>query len=117
MNEQGSYKNAKGVFPWKEGDEPSEITIRRLRDGNTPQWIFVEQWLPPVGQVVKATDGQYIIESHVMLDGDWSFTYWTNSKDDAGPVIAWLYEPPIEMPKPPTAEDHEQWLEQRKVIP
>lgn len=31
--EPGSYKHAKGVIPWKEGDEKSEDIIRRLRDG------------------------------------------------------------------------------------
>ncbi len=30
--EPGSYKRAKGAIPWKEGDEPAEIIIRRLRD-------------------------------------------------------------------------------------
>ena len=114
MNERGFYKNAKGVIPWQEGDEPSEVTIRRLRDGNVPQWIFVEQWLPPVGQVVKVTDGQYVIESLVMPSGDWSFTYWTDGRDDARPVIAWLYEPMIELPSPPTIADYEEWLAQRK---
>lgn len=114
MDERGFYKNAKCVFPWQHGDELAEITIRQLRDSNQVEWVYVEQWLPPVGQVVKATDGQYIIESHVIL-GDWSFTYWINGKDDAGPVIAWLYEPPIEMPKPPTIAEHDEWLEQRKV--
>jgi hypothetical protein len=29
----GSYKSARGVIPWKEGDELSEVTIRRMRDG------------------------------------------------------------------------------------
>ena len=88
-----------------------------MSDSNQVEWVYVEQWLPPVGQVVKATDGQYIIESHVMSNGKWLFSYWINGIDDAGPVIAWLYEPPIEMPKHPTIEDHEQWLEQRKVTP
>lgn len=32
MTEPGSYKNAKGLFPWKPGDEPAEDTLRRLRD-------------------------------------------------------------------------------------
>lgn len=30
--EPGSYLNARGVFPWKEGDEPPEELIRRMRD-------------------------------------------------------------------------------------
>jgi hypothetical protein len=30
--EPGSYKRARGAIPWKEGDEPAEVTIRRLRD-------------------------------------------------------------------------------------
>ena len=30
--EPGSYKRARGAIPWKEGDEPSEDIIRRLRD-------------------------------------------------------------------------------------
>ena len=29
---RGSYRQARGVLPWKRGDEPSEITIRRMRD-------------------------------------------------------------------------------------
>lgn len=28
----GSYRRARGAIPWKEGDEPAEVTIRRLRD-------------------------------------------------------------------------------------
>jgi hypothetical protein len=27
-----SYKEAKGIIPWQQGDEPSEATIRRIRD-------------------------------------------------------------------------------------
>lgn len=27
-----SYKQAAGAIPWKEGDEPAEVTIRRGRD-------------------------------------------------------------------------------------
>ncbi len=30
--EPGSYKKAKGIFPWKPGDEEPEILLRRLRD-------------------------------------------------------------------------------------
>ena len=86
-----------------------------MSDSNQVEWVYVEQWLPPVGQVVKATDGRYVIEAHIMLDGDWSFTYWNGGRDDAGPVIAWLYEPPIEMPKPPTVEDHERWLMNKHI--
>jgi hypothetical protein len=29
----GNYQVARGIFDWQEGDEPAEITIRRLRDG------------------------------------------------------------------------------------
>ena len=29
----GNYQIARGIFDWQEGDEPAEITIRRLRDG------------------------------------------------------------------------------------
>lgn len=35
-----SYKNAKGAIPWHEGDEPSEVAIRRMRDGS-PNMICV----------------------------------------------------------------------------
>lgn len=28
----GSYRQARGVLPWREGDEPSEVLIRRVRD-------------------------------------------------------------------------------------
>lgn len=28
----GSYKLARGIFQWSEGDEPAEVSIRRLRD-------------------------------------------------------------------------------------
>lgn len=28
----GSYKAARGAFNWSEGDEPAEVTIRRIRD-------------------------------------------------------------------------------------
>lgn len=28
----GSYKEARGVLPWETGDEPAEVSIRRLRD-------------------------------------------------------------------------------------
>lgn len=31
--EPGSYKRARGIIPWTEGDEPAEVSIRRLRDG------------------------------------------------------------------------------------
>ena len=34
--EAGSYKDARGVFGWQEGDEPAEDTIRRLRDNDAP---------------------------------------------------------------------------------
>ena len=27
-----SYKQARGILPWHDGDEPSEVTMRRLRD-------------------------------------------------------------------------------------
>ncbi len=30
----GSYKSAYGIIPYNEGEEPSEILIRRLRDDN-----------------------------------------------------------------------------------
>jgi len=30
---KGDYKNAKGVLPWKKGDELSEHIINRFRDG------------------------------------------------------------------------------------
>lgn len=30
--EPGSYRRARGLVPWKEGDEPPETTIRRLRE-------------------------------------------------------------------------------------
>lgn len=29
----GGFRNARGVLPWKEGDELPEVMIRRLRDG------------------------------------------------------------------------------------
>jgi len=28
----GAFKRACGLIPWKEGDEPAEVTIRRIRD-------------------------------------------------------------------------------------
>ena len=28
----GSYRQARGAVPWHEGDEPAEVTIRRIRD-------------------------------------------------------------------------------------
>ena len=28
----GSYKIARGIFQWSQGDEPAEVSIRRLRD-------------------------------------------------------------------------------------
>lgn len=31
--EQSSFHKARGLFEWKEGDEPAELAIRRLRDG------------------------------------------------------------------------------------
>ncbi|MBI5841947.1 MAG: hypothetical protein HZB19_17805 [Chloroflexi bacterium] len=30
--EQGSYKHARGVLPWKQGDEKPEVTLRRMRN-------------------------------------------------------------------------------------
>lgn len=30
--EPGTYKIARGIFPWTESDEPAEVSIRRLRD-------------------------------------------------------------------------------------
>jgi hypothetical protein len=29
---RGDYRRARGILPWKEGDEPAEKTIRRIRD-------------------------------------------------------------------------------------
>lgn len=106
MSKDG-FKNAKGILPWKEGDEPSEITIRRLRDGNVPQWIFVEQWLPPERNVVhRVTNGYKMFWAYCTKQGKWA--QFANKCVD---IIAWLYEPLIEIPEPPTIEDHEQWLE------
>lgn len=34
--EPGSYKQARGVFDWQEGDEPAEDTIRRIRGDDDP---------------------------------------------------------------------------------
>lgn len=34
--EPGSYKKARGVFERQEGDEPAEVSIRRIRDGSPP---------------------------------------------------------------------------------
>jgi hypothetical protein len=31
---EGNFKKARGVLPWKEGDEPSEVIIRRIRGGS-----------------------------------------------------------------------------------
>ncbi len=31
--EPGSFKNARGILPWSEGDEKAEGTIRRMCDG------------------------------------------------------------------------------------
>lgn len=31
---KGSYKQARGIIPWREGDELPEVLIRRIRDGN-----------------------------------------------------------------------------------
>lgn len=30
--QSGSYKAARGAFNWSEGDEPAEVTVRRIRD-------------------------------------------------------------------------------------
>jgi len=30
----GSYRQARGIVPWREGDEPSEVIIRRIRDAS-----------------------------------------------------------------------------------
>lgn len=30
--ERGSYKHARGVLPWKQGDEKPEVTLRRMRN-------------------------------------------------------------------------------------
>ena len=108
-----NYKNAKGVFPWKEGDEPSEITIRRLRDGNVPQWIFVEQWLPRERNVVlRVTNGNKMFWAYCNKHGK-----WVQFANECVDVIAWLYEPPMETPEPPTIAEHDEWLAQRKVTP
>lgn len=32
-SEPGSYKETRGVLAWKEGDEPAEDSIRRIRGG------------------------------------------------------------------------------------
>lgn len=29
-----SYKQARGIIPWQDGDEPAEVSIRRYRDGS-----------------------------------------------------------------------------------
>ena len=104
MSKNG-FENAKGVFPWQPGDEPSEITIRRLRGGNIPQWIFVEQWEPKPLDEVKITDGINICRGYVTKRNTW-ITIGAHSCDP----IAWLYEP-FNMPEPPTIEEHEKWLE------
>lgn len=103
-----SYKNAKGVFPSQPGDEPAEITIRRLRDGG-PFWIFVDQWLPPPSTYVKVTDGKLIAEGCIRaVTKEWSVMF--NYK--FGDVIAWLSEPSI--PPPPTRAEYEQYKAQMK---
>ena len=30
--EHGSYKHARGVLPWKQGDEKPEVILRRMRN-------------------------------------------------------------------------------------
>jgi len=104
------YKNAKGIFPLQPGDEPSEVTIRRLRDGNTPQWIFVEQWLPRERNVVhRVTNGYKMFWAYCNKHGK-----WVQFANECVDVIAWLYEPPMETPEPPTIEEHAQWLKGRE---
>ncbi|MCL4253390.1 MAG: hypothetical protein KJ043_06390 [Anaerolineae bacterium] len=34
LEAMGDYQSARGIFDWQDGDEPAEITIRRLRDGS-----------------------------------------------------------------------------------
>lgn len=104
MSKNG-FENAKGVFPWQPGDEPSEITIRKLRDGG-PFWIWVEQWLPPLGETIKVTDGEIVCNGYI---GAVTKKWCWHHIGKFGGVIAWLYEPDI--PQPPTIEEHEKWLE------
>jgi hypothetical protein len=33
LKNMGNYQLGRGIFEWQAGDEPAEITIRRLRDG------------------------------------------------------------------------------------
>ena len=101
---EDSYKNAKGIFLWKEGDEPSEITICRLRDGG-PFLIWVEQWSPPHGETVKVTDGEIVCNGYI---GAVTKKWCWHHIGKFGGVIAWLYEPPI--PPPPTREEHKEYL-------
>lgn len=103
-----SYKNAKGVFPWQPGDEPAEITIRKLRDGG-PFWIWVEQWLPPLGETVTVTDGEVVTKGYIgAVTKKWAWHHIGKFGD----VIAWLSEPSI--PPPPTRAEYEQYKAQMK---
>lgn len=71
---------------------------------NKPIWIWVDEKLPNAGDVVKATDGYYVEDAYITLKGEWSYIH-----DDAGPVIAWLYEPQKMQPPPPTLSDYEEY--------
>ena len=108
LNKENGFKDAEGLFSWKEGDEPAEITIRKLRDGG-PFWIWVEQWLPPLGETVTVTDGEVVTKGFIgTVTKKWAWHY----VGKFGGVIAWLNEPPI--PPPPTREEHDEYLEWTK---
>jgi len=46
MNIPSSFRNARGVIPWKEGDELPEDSIRRQRDGLSKEqaWFYSKGW-------------------------------------------------------------------------
>ena len=46
MNIPNSFKNARGVIPWKEGDELPEDAIRRQRNGLSIEqaWFWSKGW-------------------------------------------------------------------------
>ena len=86
---QNDFKRARGVLPWKEGDELPEDTIRRLRDGCEHKWISVVVRLPERSGKYLVLSGMYNDPAIEHFDG---FNWFALG----GSVNWWM-----EIPKPP----------------
>ena len=59
---KGDFRNARGVLPWKEGDELPEYQIRRLRDGGEEMGpYYYRKW---VNAQADADRRRELLEAH-----------------------------------------------------